>query len=108
MMNNFRKCCVFYNIFHIYPDEHPQGGGSRRSPPRESNILFGGLFPDYFGVFFLVEGPFILHLGGLVLPFGGHFLYMGELFSPYVEKFLCLSHIHKFLQAPMHNLAVKV
>ena len=83
-------------------------GGVGARPLGKRTFYSGDFFPDYFGVFFLVEGPFILHLGGLVLPFGGHFLYMGELFCPYVETFLCLSHIHKFLQASMHNLAVKV
>ena len=71
-MNNFRKCCVFYN--HILAHGHPQldGGvegevGARPSPSWEHKLtisIWGVFSPSYGGLF--------LHMKDLFHPFGGH------------------------------------
>ena len=68
-MNNFRKHCAFIIIAfaHWRPQE---GGKSTRSPPWKS---------QNYGYFSPCEVPlfsFNLWGGGLVFPFGGHFLHV--------------------------------
>ena len=119
-MNNFRKCCVFYNHISLWaPATRWRGGGrggSRRSPQSPSwkhkiTISIWGTFsPSYGGLF--------LHMKDLFSPFGGHcfslctvleffFLHVRDYFSPYVESFSGMSSLTK-IAASAHAFAARV
>ena len=85
-------------------------GESALAPLGKRTFYSRGFSPVYWGLFpcgWAFSSPYGEGGGGhLVFPFGGSFSLFGGLFSPYVEIFLGLSHIHKFMQASMLNCIV--
>ena len=118
-MNNFRKCCVFYNHISSWAPATSWGGGGggvegfcgRSSLPswehKNNNFYLGGLFTLLWGPFSPYEGPlfsFWGHCSPFAL-FGGYFLHVRDYFSPHVESFSGMSSLtkiaaraHAFLQ----------
>ena len=117
VMNNFRKCCVFYNHISSWAPATRWGVegevGARPSPSWEHKItisIWGGLFTLLWGPFSPYEGPLFFFWGALFLPlhcFGGYFLHVRDYFSPYVENFSGMSSLTK-IAASAHAFAARV
>ena len=118
-MNNFRKCCVFYNHISSWAPATRWGGvegevGARPSPSWEHKITISiwGAFSCtlLWGPFSPYEGPLFSFWGALFLPlhcFGGYFPHVRDHFSPFVESFSGMSSITK-IAASAHAFATRV
>ena len=119
-MNNFQKCCVFYNHISSWAPATSWGGGggvegevgARPSPPGSIKItisIWGAFSPSYGGLFLHMKDLFS-PFGGIVLPlhcFGDYIFHVRDYFSPYVESFSGMSSLTK-IAASAHAFAARV